>query len=43
MSRPRRASLVWAAAFAAAAFVFVVVAIFALERVGAPDPLVAAL
>lgn len=31
------------AAFAAAAFAFVVVAIFALERVGAPDPLVAAL
>jgi Na+/proline symporter len=31
------------AAFAAAAFAFVVVAIFALERVGAPDPLVVAL
>src|SRR6185437_11827081 len=31
------------AAFAAAAFVFVVVAILALERVGAPDPLVVAL
>lgn len=31
------------AAFAAGAFAFVLLAIFALERVGAPDPLVAAL